>query len=478
MSGVSENQWRQITDLVAARLGLHFAPARRDDLGRGLAAAAAELGFQDLTACVNRLLSAPLKKSQLEVLASHLTIGETYFFRETPLFDLLAKQILPQLIQERRGRERRLRIWSAASCTGEEPYSLAILLHELLPDIDDWRVTITATDINLRFLSKARAGIYREWSFRNAPPDLRERYFDRTADGSYAIRPEIRKLVTFSPLNLVEDVYPSLVNETNAMDLIFCRNVLMYFTPPQITSVVRRLRHALVEGGRLIVSPSETSQAVFHEFATVSCPGVVLYQKSSARAFAVGAESPLSLETVLTRAVRRASEAAGAGPQGAVAQELYDHGRFAEAARTLASVGARAEPQSKDFSLLARSLANEGRLSDALECCERWIDLDKLDAAAHYLRATVLLEQGNGTAARASLRTALFLRPEFVLAHFALGNLARGDGNKAERDKHFGNALRLLRAHDAESLLPESDGLTAGRLAQTIAATVEVEESQ
>ena len=242
----AEALWPRVSNVIADRLGLHFPPERRADLQRGLADAAGEWGLPDSEACAQWLLSAPLTKAELQTLASHLTIGETYFFRDQKSFDVLAENILPPLLQARRKSERRLRIWSAACCTGEEPYSLAILLDRLIPDLPDWQVTILATDINPRFLQKAAAGVYGDWSFRDSPDWLKERYFNRTADGRYAILPKIRKRVTFAPLNLVEDVYPSLATDTNAMDVIFCRNVLMYFTLAQARKAARNLCCALV----------------------------------------------------------------------------------------------------------------------------------------------------------------------------------------------------------------------------------------
>jgi len=214
---VNDAQWSLFSEFIARSMGLHFPRERWDDLQRGLAGAAQEFGQKDAAACIDWLLSAPPTKGQLQVLANHLTIGETYFFRDQPTLEALAEHILPPLIRARRGRERRLRIWSAACCSGEEPYTLAILLHELLPDLTDWHVTITATDINARFLHKAAEGIYGDWSFRGAPAWLRSRYFKRTADGRYAIVPEIKRLVRFAHLNLVEDVYPSPATETHAM---------------------------------------------------------------------------------------------------------------------------------------------------------------------------------------------------------------------------------------------------------------------
>ena len=491
LSQVREAQWSQLSMFIAESTGLNFPRERWNDLQRGLAGAAQELGFDNDEACLSWLLSAPPTQAQIQVLAGHLTIGETYFFRDRQTLDALASNILPELIRARRGREQRLRIWSAACCSGEEAYSLAILLHEALPDLRDWHVTITATDINARFLHKAAAGIYGEWSFRNAPTGLKELYFKRTADGRYAIVPQIKRMVTFAHLNLVEDVYPSLATDTNAMDVIFCRNVLMYFTPPQIRKVIGNLRHALVEDGWLAVSPGEASKALFPRFINVNFPGAILFQKSDApprseptpMAFVQAPEFVVpALEESLPWVPSAAPVADGypaslkeepvaveaARTPLTVAELLYREGRYAETVDTLLPAFAERPPDPAAFSLLARALANQGRLAEALAWCERWIAADKLDLAGHYLRAVVLLERGDPEQARSSLQRATYLEPDFVLAHFALGNLARGRNKPGEADKHFGNALHLLRRYQPNDPLPESDGLTAGRLAETL----------
>ncbi len=495
---VSDAQWSRLSEFIAETTGLHFPRERSADLQRGVAEAARELGFEDTAACVGGLLSAPPTTAQIEMLASHLTVGETYFFREKKIFDVLAADILPELVRSRRGREQRLRIWSAACCTGEEPYSLAILLHQALPDLSDWHVTITATDINARFLRKAAAGSYGEWSFRDTPVGIKERYFQRTGDGRYAILPEIKTLVKFAHLNLVEDVYPSLATDTNAMDVIFCRNALMYFTPSHVRNVVRNLHHALAEGGWLAVSPSEASHALFPQFVTVNFPGVILYQKSGAKlpakqpwmpaplgdtpnyaAPAIETLSPWAppapvapptepMEPASAPPLEEPAHAETRPTPRAVAERLYGQGRYAEAADMLVASFAGRTPDPQAFSLLARALANQGELADALAWCERWIAADKLDPAGHYLRAVVLLERGDPEQARVSLQRALYLHPDFVLAHFTLGNLARSRGKSGEARKHFANALDLLRRCQPDDLLPESDGLTAGRLTETL----------
>jgi chemotaxis protein methyltransferase CheR len=504
--------WSRLSEFIAAKTGLHFPPERRADLQRGLTDAAAEFGFADTCACADWLLSAPLTGPQLSTLASHLTIGETYFFRERKALGALAERVLPELIRRRRGHEQRLRLWSAACSTGEEPYSLAILLHELLPDWRDWQVTILATDINTRFLQKAVAGVYGEWSFRESPPEFKERYFTRTSDRSFTVAPQIRKRVSFAQLNLARDGFPSLATNTNAMDVILCRNLLIYFTPPQAHKLVENLRHALLDDGWLVVSPSECSQALFSRFVTVNFPGAILYRKSDAAERIRAAWNPAAwtvapLETAKesaplavdvfelskpgatdTPSAERfdaqlegdAVPSAGIVDPCTTAESLYGQGRYPEAVDTLLSSFALATqtpaPSSKAllgppaFSLLSRALANQGKLTDALAWSERWVAADKLDASAHYLHAMILQELGERTAARRSLQRAIYVQPGFVLAHFALGNCARHGAPSTEANKHFQNALRLLRDRPPNELVPGSDGLTAGRLTEIICA--------
>src|SRR3989338_7192396 len=197
MSNLPDSMLAPLSDFLASQVGLHFPKERWRDLERGIAAAAGEAGYAEVEAYLQWLLSAPLTRTQIEGLASHLTVGETYFFREKRSLDILEQQILPELLRARAQTERHLRIWSAGCCSGEEPYSIAMLLDRLIPDFEKCNVTILATDINPRFLRKAAQGLYGEWSFRDTPAWIRERYFSRRQDGRYEIQPRIRRMVSF-----------------------------------------------------------------------------------------------------------------------------------------------------------------------------------------------------------------------------------------------------------------------------------------
>src|SRR5262249_39320751 len=151
--------------------------------------------WEEYLAAVSRLPLSPLRDQLLEA----LTVGESYFFRHRPYFDLLERDVLPRMIAERR-RTRRLRIWSAGCATGEEAYSLAILIWRLLPDLAQWDVSILATDLNASFLAQAREGNYGDWSLRGSDDEFRATYFEQ--DGRrYQIRPWIARLVRFARLN-------------------------------------------------------------------------------------------------------------------------------------------------------------------------------------------------------------------------------------------------------------------------------------
>ena len=225
------------------------------------------------------MLREPWSLQQLDLLASHLTIGETYFFRDRACFDALAEHALPALIRARRNGEKRLRLWSAGCCTGEEAYSLAILVQQVLPDAEQWQVSILGTDIHPGFLRKAAEGVYGEWSLRGSSDRFKLRYFSRTGDGHYQITDSIRRMVQFAPLNLAQPGYPSLVPATDGIDLILCRNVLMYFSAAQFQAAVARLHQCLAPDGWLAVSASEVSRSQFPAFDEVRGSGALLYRR-------------------------------------------------------------------------------------------------------------------------------------------------------------------------------------------------------
>ena len=303
-SKLGYGDYLRFRELVLERSGLHFPEKRRANLEAGLfkALAASALlvseggynldGYYELLRDKNN----PTGKAELERLLHTLTIGETHFFRDEAQFNALATYVLPELIARKRaaaaavgpGINPQLRIWSAGCATGEEAYSIAILLSELLPDIDRWHILILATDINQESLDRARQAHYSDWSFREARAKaLRPNYFTynptsnaRFDSGRYLLRDDIRQMVTFTSLNLIEDDYPAIHNNTISMDLILCRNVTIYFTEAATRQVVKRFYEALENSGWLAVGHAEPSLTIYRAFQTRTFPNTVLYQKT------------------------------------------------------------------------------------------------------------------------------------------------------------------------------------------------------
>ncbi|MBN2030899.1 chemotaxis protein CheR [bacterium] len=497
---ISDDILSKFSEMISTQMGLYFPQERYHDLMRGVSSAAKEFGFKNVEACIEWLASSPLKKEQIVILASHLTVGETYFFREPKVFEALENYILPEIHLSKNELEGRLRIWSAGCCTGEEPYSIAIMLKRVIPDLEDWQVTILATDINPRFLQKADEGVYREWSFRGTPDWLKQNYFKKLDEGLYEIIPEIKHMVKFSYLNLVEDTFPTLFNDTNAMNMILCRNVLMYFTQKQIRKIIERYYYTLLESGWLVVGPSETSNLFSPHYRTVNFPDAVLYQKNDVISTTHFQESVINIvpesdlfytspikdkiseiplddkekepeteiDAIIEEEKEKAEEKETERTLFEEAMTCYQLGYYDDTIDKVMDVLTEEKDNVNAMTLLAKAFANQGKLVEAMEWCKRAIEIDKLNPKFYHLYAAILEEQGHFDAATQSLKKALYMDPNFALAYFQLGNLTRQQGKLDESKKYFNNALILLDDYKHDDILPESDGIVAGRLAEII----------
>lgn len=473
--------WGKVAQLIANRWGLHFPGYRLPELRRGLEIAAGEIGLGGANECAHGLLTGQLDERQSDVVASHLTIGETYFFRGEETFAALAGHLLPALIKARRRGDRHLRLWSAGCCTGEEAYSLAIVLRELLPDIKDWHISILATDINSRFLRKATEGAYGQWSFRGTAKSFRDRWFKRRSDGLYQIAPEIRSMVTFAPLNLVDSAASWRGGGINAMDLVLCRNVLMYFTTEQAGRVVTSLHGTLREDGWLVVAPCEVSQALFRDFLSTNIHDTTVYQKHSAFSSSVRPADPLPVSASNQAPAATLSPAPTAirgrfNAKGIRTQPI-SHSYTARTASTVPRAAPQPPsddpqdraPDTRAMSRRAHALADQGKLSEALTSCDSWIAGNKLDSGAHYLRAMVLMERGDLAQARIALQRSLYLAPDVAMTCFAAGNLERALGRRGAARLHYRHALEVLDRARPDAELRHSEGVTAKQLAALVA---------
>lgn len=446
---VSIDLLSQLSKFITSLMGLYFPESRFSDLERGIKHAAQEFAFTDTEAFIKWLLPSKLTKRHIEILSSHLTVGETYFFRDKQSFEVFEEHILPELIKIRQKKGRYLRIWSAGCSSGEEAYSIAILLKKLISDINDWNIVILATDINPHFLKKASAGIYTDWSFRRTPSFIKEKYFRRTKNGDYRIITDIKKMVVFEYLNLAEDIYPSLLNNTNGMDIIFCHNVIMYFSPEILNKAVQGFYNSLVDTGWLSVGPTDFIRQISFPFIDVNFGEATLYKKDAEKTYDYKNSHkkaiPLPLPVIDTSKSQESRE------RDDVNLSLY-RATAEKRGKTPEKGGQKADIKENDT--LIKTYANSGRLDDALEECKKAIASDKLNPYYYYLLATILIEHGKIDDAVKSLKRAIYLDNDFILAYFILGNLMLRNGELKTSKKYFENTSRLLSKYKFEEIIP------------------------
>jgi len=355
-----------------------------------------------------------------------------------------------------------------------------------VPELDKWDISILATDINPRFLEKARLGIYSNWSFRETPTDIKAKYFQKVGD-HWQICAEIRSMVVFNQLNLVEDSYPSRQNMTLNMDVIFCRNVLMYFSNDLILQVGNRFFNSLNPSGWLITSSVELNDELFPSFSKVFYDNSILYRKSHLNQVAARKDNFHEKIVPIKRLHIQPKKESGAMVAKQIlsvhnqhsehnhevaiiekAMRLYRKGSYAECATFCNKELLDNGVQTMLLSILAKSYANTGQLNDALNCCEQLIKLDSFNSEAYYLMATILIEKQELDNAVNALKRGLYINHDHLMSHFLMSNVMRRMSNKSGAEIHLKNIKRILSGLDENHVLDEAEGLTVKRIIEMV----------
>lgn len=461
-----ESPLNRLGELIEARTGLSRRSPMQDDLNVLLQT----LAEGDLPAYLARLEGSPETSAAWQDLLRVLTVGETYFLRDQSHFHLLRSHILPQIVARRLAEgQRQLNIWSVGCATGEEPYSLAITLHEHLPDLAQWQVNLYGTDINGSALQIARLGVYRKWAFRHTDIDFQQRYFDQVANG-LQIKGFVRQMVTFRHANLLQG--PPLPR----MDLILCRNVLMYFGTQHVYRAETLFHDTLVPGGWLLLGHAETLRHHREHWLTHLFPGSPVYQKRPPDAPAMQGEIPVEHHdsprfTTTTTAVAPSVQQAVDRYDDAL--QAFKAGDAALAESLLADLCHTGTGTPASAVLLARIYADQGQDHAAHQCLDRALQRDPLLADAHYLRALLYLESGDQATAVKSLKATLYCQRNHPLASFVMGNISAQHGELKEAQRHWENARRAIRALTDNSPVSDISDMTAGRLSQMVAAQLD-----
>jgi chemotaxis protein methyltransferase CheR len=272
--------YRQIRDLVYKVSGIYKAEEKLYLLADGCGRRMKQLNARTPREYWEHLTMPSDRDGELRHLMNEITIGETSLFRSQPQLDALRKVILPGIAAEKTKQiTKRLRIWSAGCSTGEESYTLAmIMLEESDRLLKGWTVEILATDLNDRSVETAKAGIYGDYALRNTTDFYKRKYFTTIDEKKLQVRPEVKKLISFSRLNLQDD---SKMLFMKGMDLIFCCNVLIYFDGASKSKVIKHFFTNLNFGGYFFLGTSESLTKLNDQFHLVHFPGTIAYWKPS-----------------------------------------------------------------------------------------------------------------------------------------------------------------------------------------------------
>lgn len=272
--------YRQIRDLVYKVSGIYKTEEKLYLLAAGCDRRMKQLNSKSPREYWDHLTAHPSRDGEMRQLLNEITIGETCLFRSQPQIDALRKVILPEIVADKTKQiTKRLRIWSAGCSTGEESYTVAMnMIEEGAALLKDWTVEILATDLNDRSVETAKAGTYGDYALRSTPDYFKRKYFQAADDKKLQVRPEVKKLITFSRLNLQDD---SRMLFMKGMDVVFCCNVLIYFDGPSKAKVINHFFSNLNFGGYFFLGTSESLLNLNDKFHLVHFPGAIAYWKPS-----------------------------------------------------------------------------------------------------------------------------------------------------------------------------------------------------
>jgi len=449
---VDRSALESFRDVVAQRFGIRCDESGLDHLASILRQRVRESHAGDGATYALRLAS---DRAEQRALVPLLTVGETSFMRNADNFRVLGELALPQRARAR-AAERRLRVLSAGCASGEETYSIAVTVGEH-PELRGWDVRITGIDVNPTAIELARRARYSEWSLRDTPAELRAKYF-RAVGRDHHLVDEVKSLVAFEERNLVDE--DAAFWQPELFDVVFCRNVLMYFTPEALQAIVARIVRSLAPGGFLFLGYAENLRGIVKDVHLRHSNETFYYQRFSADEAREHAAPPDWADAVGRSSARVTTLTQPPPAPAAIAKglELLQRERTGEVRASAAPAVAGDDPDAQ--LLRAVLLTNAGKFRDAEEVCRRLLDRDELNAGAHYLMALARDHEGDLLAAVEHDETAIYLDPSFAMPRLHLGLVAKRRRDLATTRRSIAEALQLLAREDAARIVLFGGGFT------------------
>ncbi|MDP3980627.1 MAG: CheR family methyltransferase [Chlamydiota bacterium] len=440
--------FEQFQYLLIEEAGLYFAKDRTELLADNIQRRMKHISRNSYEEYFHYIKFHPQGVFELKELIDDVTINETYFFRNEAQFQVLRDVVLMQLLDKKKV-DKQITIWTAGCSTGEEPYSIMMLLLDLIPDYDDWDITVLATDINRKVIEAAKNGCYTQRAVHLVPPHFMSRYFTFESH-RYWISSEVKRRVTFQCHNLSRDPYT--LQGMQQADVIFCRNVIIYFNRATQKTIVSNFADCLSLDGFLFLGHAETLWGLSNELVPVEFPHTFIYQKC------IGVD----LTEISPPHIPLPSMSFSGWDDDPFLPEVGEKIETVEAIIPLLET-VTAEELSQIF-IRALSFADKGQYQEAILDIEKIIENDSLNVKAYYLMGVLKEKLGLYRDAVQAFRKAIYVDENIYVAYFHLGNLYMYLGKSDKARKEYINCMKILKERPEDEPVMLSEDMTVGVL--------------
>jgi chemotaxis protein methyltransferase CheR len=449
--------------LLIETSGHNFEESRKQTLHQALWQRLQYRGYDSYEQYYNLLKYHPEGYFEIRELLDLITIGETYFFRNKAQFDVLMKFVLPEIVQRKeRSWDKCFRAWSAGCSRGDEAYSIVMALMEVLPSYKEWSLCILGTDINRNGLACSKEAIYGEKDISHLPKEYLSKYFN-IQGSSYILNPEVRELVQFEYHNLAKD--PFMHEKMQNLDIIFCRNVTIYFDPQTTRRVIDNFYNCLCQEGYLFLGHAETLWQITNTFESVEFPQSFIYRKrlnpvqaDAGKPFIAIPE--INLEnmipslppptTLYQNDSRSVPKQKGSEPATSLSRfeskpkDREDEGSTLDNPQPPLFESNPNEDHQSSCLTQAIHLANEAKYKEAADILKKIIEENNLSVEAYYLLGVLSYKNSDFKESEDQFRKVIYINPDSILAYFNLGNIYLYQRRYREATREFSNAIWWL----------------------------------
>ncbi len=470
---LSGKEFKLFQDFILENSGIFLDINREDSLRISLFSRITAKGFRDYYEYYSFLRYDALGEEEFKELLSLITINETYFFRNPSHFKFLKEYILTPLISERALYGKGIKIWSAGCSTGEEPYSMAITILEVFGFYKNLNIEILATDVSLKALDKAKKGIYSLHSLKLIDEKIKNKYFVPVDKNRFKLKDKVKEIVKFEYFNLIKEPYPLI--EMGGWDIIFCRNVTIYFKIESIIRVIHNFYNSLKNDGYFFIGYAETLQQISSEFLPFKWNDIFIYKKEM-RDLSLEEKDVNEKETGITeKKIERKSFNKAILSRGlySKAMKFFEQKDFSQALRKVREV-LEIDPQMAEAHFLAGKIhADSHRFVEAVESCQWAIQLVPLFLAAHFFLGVVYDKMGQPQEAINEFRKVIYIDGDFGLAYFNIARIYQLQGEDEKSLKEYTNAIKIFQKSSSEKALEFSEEITSELLIQTCRQNIE-----